>query len=86
MSIIFYFIRNLVSFFKKNHFKILKVEKNNRSKEYIITFFTVGKRQVFVKSTFDIVKKDDLINKFDPIDAATIGFYTAQSSYEKCNG
>lgn len=80
---IFNVIRHFVIFYKKNYFRIQKIEKDKSSSEYVVTFFRSKGRQLFIKTTGEIMKDEYLLDGFDPLDAAHIGMYTARSCYEK---
>ena len=79
MSMIFGIIKHFVVFYCKNYYKIEKVEKISSKKEYLIHFFSDRDRRKFVKTPSEIMKDKNLIIKFAPSDAMSIGMYMAET-------
>ena len=71
----------LFKIYKRYHCKIDNITKINS--EYIIAFIYVSKRQIFKKSTSEIICNDCLLDELSPSDVALIGFYNTLSEHEK---
>jgi hypothetical protein len=67
--------RQIVKIYKNTHCKIDSIELT--SNEYLISFYYVGKRQIFIKSATQIRKNKFLLNEFSPDEAALIGLYAS---------
>lgn len=80
-QLLFKFIKFYISVFCRKPCKIDKIEQNHYG--YIVTFVYVSKRQPFVKQISEIMKNDYLLNEFEPIEAALLGFYYYLSRHEE---
>lgn len=84
MPIIFNIVKYFVVFsIVKRYYTIEKIEEIKSTKEFLISFFSARERHFFAKSPIEIMQNPKLIMCFKPVDAATIGMYTAQAHYNK---
>jgi len=77
----FLFIREIIVSLKYDYCKIHAINENKAKNNYIVTYFFLGKRQVFISDILEIWLDDTLMNKFSPLDALTIGSYVAKVNY-----
>ena len=84
MPILFNMVRHFVAYNQKNYLKITTIEEDTHSNDIIITFFSTRQRSgISVQSAKNIMENEDLINQFDPLDAAKMGKLVANSQYKK---
>lgn len=60
-----------------------KIEALQDNQTYIIIFFSMKTKHLFIKSVQEIMNDPELISQFNPVDAATIGMYAAKAFYTK---
>lgn len=84
LPFIFFFIRNLSKVFAENRcYKINSIHYKNG--EYYIIYFYPGERLVNIKSSSEIFKDGELMNKFNYKDASLIGFCISNPTLKEFN-